>query len=133
MNYIERLIKEKCPNGVEYKTLEELGTFYSGLKAKSKADFGHGNGEFISYMNIFKNPSVKLDELEKIDVKENETYDISLYSEVKGGNVTKLENGTFEVKIPLSDALKDKDKWYYVNRTKINGHVYGKKWNIVVE
>lgn len=51
-----------------------------------------------------------------LDVKENETYDISLYSEVKGGNVTKLENGTFEVKIPLSDALKDKDLVaYYVD------------------
>ena len=82
MNYLERLIKEKCPNGVEYKTLEELGTFYSGLKAKAKSDFGHGNGEFISYMNIFKNPSVKLDELEKIDVKENENQNEVQYGDI---------------------------------------------------
>ena len=31
MTELERLIEEYCPNGVEYKTLGELGTFYGGL------------------------------------------------------------------------------------------------------
>lgn len=51
-----------------------------------------------------------------LNVDENETFDISLYSGAKGGNITKLENGTFEVKIPVSDALKGKDLLaYYVD------------------
>lgn len=52
-----------------------------------------------------------------LDVKDNVTFDISLYSDAKGGNVTKLDNGTFEVKIPVSDELKGKDLVaYYVDK-----------------
>ena len=51
-----------------------------------------------------------------LDVETNETYDISLYSDSLNDNVTKLENGSFEVKIPLSDTLKDKNLVaYYVD------------------
>ena len=52
-----------------------------------------------------------------LDVEEHETFDITLYSEVKGDYVTKLDNGNFEVKIPISDALKGKDDLvaYYVD------------------
>lgn len=51
-----------------------------------------------------------------LDVKENVTFDISLYSEAKGDNVTKLDNGTFEVKIPVTETLKDKNLVaYYVD------------------
>ncbi len=51
-----------------------------------------------------------------LDVKENVTYDISLYSDSLSDNVTKLENGTFEVKIPLTEELKGKELVaYYVD------------------
>lgn len=36
MNKIEELIKEKCPNGVEFKKLGEIGNFYGGLTGKSQ-------------------------------------------------------------------------------------------------
>ena len=42
MNKIEKMIKEMCPNGVEYATLGELGSFYGGLIGKSKDDFKAG-------------------------------------------------------------------------------------------
>ena len=52
-----------------------------------------------------------------LEVKDNITFDISLYSDAKGDNVTKLDNGTFEVKIPVSDELKGKDLIaYYVDK-----------------
>jgi len=38
MNRIEKLIQELCPNGVEFKELGEIGSFYSGLSGKSKND-----------------------------------------------------------------------------------------------
>lgn len=51
-----------------------------------------------------------------VDVKTSETYDISLYSASLKDYITKLENGKFEVRIPISDELKDKElKVYYVD------------------
>lgn len=38
MSKLEELIKELCPDGVERKTLGELGTFYGGLTGKLKDD-----------------------------------------------------------------------------------------------
>ena len=40
-------------------------------------------------------------------------YDISLYSNAKQENITKLENEKFEVKIPLPENLKDKELAVY--------------------
>ncbi|MBR2045234.1 MAG: hypothetical protein IJ958_03765, partial [Agathobacter sp.] len=51
-----------------------------------------------------------------LDVETNETYDINLYSDSIQDNITKLENGTFEVQIPISNELKDKELVaYYVD------------------
>ena len=43
-----------------------------------------------------------------LDVKENAMFDLKLYSSSLEKYVTKLEDGTFEVKIPVPDNLKDK-------------------------
>lgn len=42
MSKLDELIKELCPDGVEYKRLGEIGEFYGGLSGKSK-DFSDGN------------------------------------------------------------------------------------------
>ena len=72
MNKIEDLIKKLCPNGVEYKTLVELGDFYGGLTGKSKDDFKGGNAKFISYMNVFKNPALDLSSKETVKIAPDE-------------------------------------------------------------
>ena len=46
--------------------------------------------------------------MEVLDVKENETFDLKLYSDSLQNYITKLESGNFEVKIPVSEQLKDK-------------------------
>ena len=51
MSKIEQLIKELCPNGVEYNNLGELGVFLGGITGKSKEDFTNGNSKFITYKN----------------------------------------------------------------------------------
>ena len=68
MSKIEELIEKLCPDGVEYKTLGELGDFYSGLTGKSKDDFKDGNANFISYMNVYKNPAINLNTDEKVRI-----------------------------------------------------------------
>ncbi len=51
-----------------------------------------------------------------IDVDVNETYDINLYSNSLQKNITKLESGKFEVKIPVSEELAKKNLVaYYVD------------------
>lgn len=47
MTYLDKLIAEHCPDGVPFKTLGEIGTFYGGLSGKSKEDFKDGNAKFI--------------------------------------------------------------------------------------
>lgn len=48
MSKLDELIRELCPDGVEYKTLGEMGKFYGGLTGKSKKDFENGNEVFIT-------------------------------------------------------------------------------------
>ena len=40
----------------EQRKLGEMGETYAGLSSKSKEDFGHGEAEFVPYMNVFTNP-----------------------------------------------------------------------------
>lgn len=58
--------------------------------------------------------NIKNDKLKKALGTENyEAYEISLYSDAKEATITKLENGKFEVGIPVSENLKDKDLAVY--------------------
>ncbi|MBO5214464.1 MAG: hypothetical protein J6B86_06815 [Clostridia bacterium] len=52
-----------------------------------------------------------------LDVEENETFDIKLHSASLDEYVTKLEDGKFEVKIPLPEKFKGKENLivYYVD------------------
>lgn len=43
MTKLDKLIQELCPNGVEYKTLGEMGRFFGGLTGKTKDDFVDGD------------------------------------------------------------------------------------------
>ena len=62
--------------------------------------------------NIQSNQLTSGDEYEKIikllNVEENAMYDLKLYSSSINDYVTKLDDGTFEVKIPVPDNLKGK-------------------------
>ncbi|MDD5787166.1 MAG: restriction endonuclease subunit S, partial [Campylobacter lanienae] len=72
MSKLEELINKLCPNGVEFKTLGELGKFYGGLTGKSKEDFNKGNAKFITYKNVYENLSLKIDVEDRVNVGENE-------------------------------------------------------------
>ena len=72
MSKVDELIREYCPNGVGYKTLEELGNLYGGLTGKSKDDFKDGNARFITYMNIFSNIAVDTSRNDFVKIKDDE-------------------------------------------------------------
>lgn len=72
MNKIEKLIEKFCPEGVEFKELSELGYLYGGLTGKSKKDFQSGNGNYVTYKNIYSNISVDIKQKNFVLISENE-------------------------------------------------------------
>lgn len=64
----------------EQRKLGEVGTTYTGLLGKTKEDFGHGDGKFITYMNVFSNAISDLDMIESIEIDKKQ-------NEVKVGDV----------------------------------------------
>lgn len=54
--------------------------------------------------------------IDTLGVEENVTFDLKLYSQSKESYVSKLESGSFEVQIPITEELKGKDLVaYYVD------------------
>ena len=64
----------------EQRKLGEVGNTFTGLSGKTKEDFGHGEGKFITYVNVFNNPVADLDGLESVEI-DNKQF------QVKAGDV----------------------------------------------
>ena len=82
MSRLEELIQELCPNGVEYMKLGELGKFFGGLTGKSKDDFTDGNAKFITYKNVYANPSLQIDVEERVKIADGERQRTLQYGDV---------------------------------------------------
>ena len=50
------------------KTIGDIGYTYSGITGKSKADFGHGDSHYITFLNVLNNPYINTDILESVDI-----------------------------------------------------------------
>ena len=57
-----------------------MGETYAGLSSKSKEDFGHGEAEFVPYMNVFTNPIADVAMTEAIEIDDRQ-------AKVKNGDV----------------------------------------------
>ncbi len=57
---------------VEWKSIEEIGSYFGGLTGKTKEDFEEGNGKFITYMNVFSNPSLNPSVVGVVKIHEGE-------------------------------------------------------------
>ena len=56
----------------EQRKLGEMGQTYTGLSGKTKDDFGHGSGKFITYMNVFSNPVASSNMTEAIEIDDSQ-------------------------------------------------------------
>src|SRR5699024_4272209 len=58
----------------EAKILGNIGQTFTGLSGKTKEDFGRGNAEFVTYLNVFNNPisNTNITENVEIDTKQDE-------------------------------------------------------------
>ena len=57
---------------VEWKRLEDLGPYFGGLTGKTKEDFVEGNAKFITYMNVYANPSLDITSTGVVKINEGE-------------------------------------------------------------
>lgn len=63
----------------QYK-LGDIGKSYSGLSGKTKEDFGHGAGRYVTYLNVFSNSITSDLEVDAIEIDKRQ-------NEVKAGDV----------------------------------------------
>ena len=77
MSKINDLIKKLCPNGVKFYKLSDIGEQFNGLSGKSKKDFENGNCKYITYTNIYNNPSINLEVEDYVKVDTNEKQNMN--------------------------------------------------------
>ena len=56
----------------EQRKLGDVGVTYTGLSGKTKEDFGHGNGTFVTYMNVFSNTVGLPDMVEPVEIDDSQ-------------------------------------------------------------
>ena len=87
-------------------SLNKIGSTYAGLSGKSKDDFGHGNAEYITYVNIFNNPITDLNGTETIEIDDKQ-------NQVKYGDVLFTISSETPHEVGLSSVwLGDRENVY---------------------
>ena len=58
----------------EQRKLGSIGSTYTGLSGKTKEDFGHGEAQYITYLNVFQNTvsDIAMTDKVEIDITQNE-------------------------------------------------------------
>lgn len=58
----------------EQRKLGSIGSTYAGLSGKTKEDFGHGEAQYITYLNVFQNTvsNITMTDKVEIDITQNE-------------------------------------------------------------
>lgn len=120
MNHIEKMLQDYCPNGVEWKELGEVSSFYGGLTGKNKSDFENGNAKYVTYKNIFSNIQVDPSLLETVSVTSDEKQNSIEYGDIliTGSSESKEEAG-------MSSAVT----FYPDNKIYLNSFSFGIRFN----
>ena len=102
----ERKIRFSTNGWVNYK-IGQLGCFYNGLSGKNKDDFGLGNNEFITYMNVYKNTVADIQMCEKVNIANNEKQ-----NKVKFGDIMFTQSSETLEEVGFSSVwLEDKNPY----------------------
>ncbi len=72
MSRLNDLIEKLCPNGVEYKTLVELGTIFKGMSGVTNKWAETGNCQFVDYKNVYNHIKIDVLDLPFATVKKTE-------------------------------------------------------------
>ena len=92
----------------EQHKLGSAGNTYTGLSGKTKEDFGHGDGRFITYMNVFANPISSLHGVEPVEIDNSQ-------NEVQIGDVFFTTSSETPEEVGMSSVLLEKQGKTYLN------------------
>ena len=92
----------------EKRKLGEVGTTFTGLSGKTAEDFGHGDANFITYMNVFLNPVANPEMVEHVEID-------SKQREVQVGDVFFTTSSEIPEEVGMSCVLKEKHGVTYLN------------------
>jgi len=91
----------------QYK-LNEIGERYNGLSGKTKSDFGHGDAEYITYLNVFRNPIANENETERIEIDDTQ-------NQVQFGDVFFTTSSETPEEVGLSSVWTGRQSNVYLN------------------
>ncbi|MCE0813546.1 restriction endonuclease subunit S [Buttiauxella sp. S04-F03] len=92
----------------ERKKLGEIGDTFTGLSGKTKDDFGHGQGRFVTYLNVFSNAISNENSVEPIEIDTNQ-------NEVKKGDVFFTTSSETPEEVGMSSIWMSEIKNVYLN------------------
>ena len=96
---------------VEWKKIEEIGSYFGGLTGKTKDDFDDGNAKFITYMNVFANPSLNPSVVGVVKINEGERQ-----NKVQKGDILFTGSSETPEEAGMSCVVTDDiDGDYYMN------------------
>ena len=106
-------------NDWEQRKLGDIGQTYTGLSGKTKDDFGHGQAQFVTYMNVFSNPisNPKMNEPIEVDSKQNE---------VEVGDVFFTTSSETPKEVGMTSVLIEKEGKMYLNSFCFGYRLYEK-------
>lgn len=90
------------------KKLGEIGDTFTGLSGKTKDDFGHGQGRFVTYLNVFSNAISNENLVESIEIDTNQ-------NEVKKGDVFFTTSSETPEEVGMSSIWMRDTKNVYLN------------------
>ena len=105
----------------EQRKLGDVGTTYTGLSGKAKEDFGHGNGKFITYMNVFSNSVASSEMTEPVEIDDRQNKVIS-------GDVLFTTSSETPEEVGMSSVWLEKSE-----NTYLNSFCFGYRPSIVFE
>lgn len=108
MSKIDELIGELCLNGVEFRELGEVATFYRG-KALSKSDKGTGDTPIILYGELYTTYGNYINEI------------VSFCADVKAKKGTEINSG--DIVMPITSTTKEAQIGK-ASALQIDSHVY---------
>lgn len=102
----------------EQKKLGDVGKTFTGLSGKTKVDFGHGDGVYVTYLNIYSNEIANLRGLDKIEIDDRQT-------EIKYGDVFFTTSSETPEEVGLSSVWK-----YDLANVYLNSFCFGFRPNV---
>ena len=88
--------------------LRKLGNTFTGLSGKTKEDFGHGDANFVTYVNVFENPISNTSGTERVEIDEKQ-------NQVKYGDVFFTTSSETPEEVGLSSVWLEKTENVYLN------------------